>query len=71
LQKAATHGAAFHEFENSRFPRAKFINRRSLMFGRIGQWKTGLAVGLRDVLTKNTPAKSLERSLASVYDYET
>jgi 2-polyprenyl-6-methoxyphenol hydroxylase-like FAD-dependent oxidoreductase len=71
LQKAASHGAAFHEFENSRFPRAKFINRRSLMFGRIGQWKNGLAVGLRDVLTKNTPAKSLERSLASVYDYET
>ncbi|HEX8638055.1 MAG TPA: FAD-dependent monooxygenase [Pyrinomonadaceae bacterium] len=70
LQNAATPDDAFREFENARFRRAKFINRRSLLFGRVGQWQNGFAVGLRDALTKNTPAKSLERSLASVYDYE-
>jgi 2-polyprenyl-6-methoxyphenol hydroxylase-like FAD-dependent oxidoreductase len=62
---------AFREFENLRFARAKFINRRSLMFGRVGQWQNGFAVGLRNALTKYTPAKSFERSLESVYGYET
>ena len=71
LQNSAAPDAAFREFENLRFARAKFINRRSLLFGRVGQWQNDFAVGLRDVLTKYTPPSSLERNLASVYDYET
>lgn len=71
LQNAAAPDKAFRDFENSRFARAKFINRRSLLFGRVGQWQNRFAVEVRDLLTKQTPPRSLERSLASVYDYET
>jgi 2-polyprenyl-6-methoxyphenol hydroxylase-like FAD-dependent oxidoreductase len=70
LQKASAPNEAFQEFERLRFPRTKLINHRSLIFGRVGQWENPLAVRLRNMLSKYTPQKSLERGFESVHSYK-
>jgi 2-polyprenyl-6-methoxyphenol hydroxylase-like FAD-dependent oxidoreductase len=70
LQSANAPEAAFREFERRRFSRTKLINQRSLLFGRVGQWQNPLAVGLRNILSKYTPQKSLERGFDSVHNYQ-
>jgi 2-polyprenyl-6-methoxyphenol hydroxylase-like FAD-dependent oxidoreductase len=69
LQRASSPTEAFPEFERLRFERAKFINKRSLLIGRVGQWQNPLAVVLRNVLTRCSTQKSLELSLDGVYSY--
>jgi 2-polyprenyl-6-methoxyphenol hydroxylase-like FAD-dependent oxidoreductase len=67
LKTASAPSEAFQEFERMRFERAKLINRRSLLIGSIGQWENTLGVWLRNVLTKTTTQKTMERSFDSVY----
>jgi 2-polyprenyl-6-methoxyphenol hydroxylase-like FAD-dependent oxidoreductase len=70
LQNASSPNEAFREFERQRFNRAKFINRRSLLIGRVGQWQNPFAVRLRNLLTKHATQKSLEQSFDGVYNYK-
>jgi 2-polyprenyl-6-methoxyphenol hydroxylase-like FAD-dependent oxidoreductase len=70
LQSADAPESAFEDFERLRFTRTQFINKRSLLLGRVGQWQNKFAVALRNILTKHTPQKSLEQGFDSVYSYK-
>lgn len=70
LQKASSPNEAFLEFERLRFKRAKFINNRSLLIGRIGQLQSPLAIILRNILIGFSTQKSLELNFDSVYNYK-
>jgi 2-polyprenyl-6-methoxyphenol hydroxylase-like FAD-dependent oxidoreductase len=70
LQNSPAASEAFREFEAQRFARTRFITKRSLMLGRVGQWQNPLAVFLRDALTRFTPEKSLQKSFEPIYGYQ-
>ena len=69
LQNSSLPNEAFLNFERSRFERTKLINRRSLLVGRVGQWRNPVAVGARNILTKYTTQKMLERNFDGIYNY--
>lgn len=70
LQNASEPSIAFREFERSRYSRAKLVNRRSLLVGRIGQWQNPFLVQTRNFLAKHTPKKMMEQGLDEFYGYE-
>jgi 2-polyprenyl-6-methoxyphenol hydroxylase-like FAD-dependent oxidoreductase len=74
LAAALTRGpdvaAALRDFERRRFRRVAAIVRRSLHFGRMGQWESPAAVRLRDALFRLAPGALTELSMRPLLAFD-
>jgi 2-polyprenyl-6-methoxyphenol hydroxylase-like FAD-dependent oxidoreductase len=62
---------ALRRYESLRLHRTTHIQKRSLLMGRIGQWKNPFIVQGRQIVTRVLPARLIERNLRRVYSYDT
>lgn len=54
---------SLRRYQAERMPRTAWITEQSRRIGRIGQLENPLACGIRDLLTRLTPAKALQKTL--------
>jgi 2-polyprenyl-6-methoxyphenol hydroxylase-like FAD-dependent oxidoreductase len=59
--------AALREYEATRRPRAISFVRRSHQVGKLGQWQGAVAGGVRALLMRATPARTIDRMIAEAY----
>jgi 2-polyprenyl-6-methoxyphenol hydroxylase-like FAD-dependent oxidoreductase len=71
LQPETSIESALKLYESRRITRAKRIEQRSRLMGKIGQWQNPLIVGGREIVTGLLPAKFFEFNLRRVYSYKT
>jgi 2-polyprenyl-6-methoxyphenol hydroxylase-like FAD-dependent oxidoreductase len=62
---------ALRRYESLRLHRTTHIQKRSLLMGRIGQWKNPFIVRGRQIVTRMLPTGLIERNLRRVYSYDT
>ncbi|HEX8694589.1 MAG TPA: FAD-dependent monooxygenase [Longimicrobium sp.] len=62
--------AALRRFERRRYGRTTAVTRRSLLYGRIGQWSSPLAVRLRDAAFRLTPTLASDLTLRRLFAFD-
>jgi 2-polyprenyl-6-methoxyphenol hydroxylase-like FAD-dependent oxidoreductase len=61
---------AWRRFESVRYSRSAWVFRCSRIYGRVGQWETGIAVQLRNRALSLVPTGLTKKFLRRVFDYD-
>ncbi len=61
---------AFRKYNQLRLPRTRKIVEQSRLAGKIAQWENPIAVKLRNLLLKSTPASINEKQMTSLFNVE-
>ncbi len=66
LAKTQSLEAALAAYQSRRMPRVEVIQRQSWNVGRVGQWESGIARGVRNALLKLIPARAAATRLEAL-----
>ena len=68
FEKYETLEDIFTTFTKLRAPKANLVINQSKLFGDIAHWENSLAIGLRNVILRNTPSKPFMKRFMALYE---